>query len=429
MAELTEAQETKVQAKETPEKVERSIAVLGHRRAMPMEVAWKKVKITPAELVRELQAMDLNSTRLESSDVERLLGKMPDEHESKAIKAHAKEFNKLRQIEQLVFPLTDVSDSERRLRIIIIAKTHEARYNALVEYFESAQMAASEVRHCERLHSVLRTALQMLNFINHGTREGAQSFPVSSFATLANFKLKKRSALHFLCSSMSDDLMPCLESDLKHVFLAARGSTQAQKEEIDALRSLYADVRQHVKEETDESAKGSVVELQGKLDLAQARLQQSEVAAKAGVGDAQRFLGERVDGQMPNEEFFSHIVQIVNQLKKGIREVLAQREKESKLDSASTASAASTPRSSRAGSLGLGPSFSFAPAQIFSGSKSPTGPTSPSDAAVRKLLEVAGTNLERLPAAQHWDKTISWVADGVGVQGAIQALNEATSIY
>jgi len=384
--------------------VERGITVLEHRRAMTMEVAWKKVAITPSSLSGILKTLEFNHPQLRTSDVERLLGKMPTPQEAKAIIVYAGALEELRRLEHHVFPLCLVPDAERRLSLVHCARTHMARFRSLMLDCECAERAASEVRACEALHRVLGTALKIANLINHGSSDGAQSFPVSSFSAFVSFKVGSVSSLFFLCSKLcGDGFLEALEADLTYVFRAARGSTSGHQEETAQLAAQREEARAHIATERDPRAKEHAEALLFKLNSEQVQLARASEAAKRAVLQAQLFLCERADSPIPSEDFFGHIVQLVQHLRRvtDSPEFIAYQEEQRSLASADVEAEFRR----RAGDADV------EDIDALSGSAS--------DA----LSTTDSLGLPRRESRLSHVKNVSWFADGFNVHGAVHALN------
>mmetsp|Transcript_35545 Transcript_35545/g.102392 ORF Transcript_35545/g.102392 Transcript_35545/m.102392 type:complete len:1130 (-) Transcript_35545:428-3817(-) len=369
--------------------VERGIVVLAYRRAMTMEVAWAKVNISPSSLSGILKTLEFNHPDLATNDVERLVGKMPTPQEAKAIMIHATASDELRRLEEHISPLCQVPDVERRLSLVHCARTHVARFRSLKQDCECIERAASEVRHCEALHRVLGTALKIANLINHGSSEGAQSFPVSSFSAFANFKVGSVSSLFFLCSKLcTDGFLEALEADLEHVFRAARGSTSAHQEETTQLVAQRDEAKLHIATERDLRAKEHAEALLFKLNTELVQLSRADDVAKAAVRQAQLFLCERADSPIPCEEFFSHVVQLVQHLRRvtSSPEFALHQEEQRKVMAAE----------------------GHGDADLLSKSSSKSSPVS------------EGSRQENCKSQQ---KNISWFADGFSVPRAVDMLN------
>jgi len=306
---------------------------------------------------------------------------------------------------------------------------------------------------CVKLHEVLRIALDLGNLINHGSLDGAQCFPISQFSTFAAFKVGKRSTLHYICSSLASagDFLAELEGSLSQVFEASRGSSAGQQEEQQALQALAEDLSRHIAAEHDAVAKARAQKLREEVESWQARVKQEESAATVAVRETQRFLGEREHAVISSEEFFGHVVDLVRRLQTAAREVAKQRaadaarqERPSDLFSmASSAPPDGTPRSAETSTalLSATPALSPAPSpeplrrgaaeQGCLGTPTPSPSPAPSPGAEEDLFGPDGQQvcLRRRKEVKYVPpspRVVSWLADGRGVQGAIQALNTYT---
>lgn len=323
-------------AEQRPPPVERSlslkresgVSVLDFRRAMGLEIALSKVSASPEALRACLLALDFACEEVGVEDVERLLGKLPSAEEAQLLMKHEDAPDKLRELERRILPLCVVADGERRLRLLHIGMSHATAYAHLVTSFECMHQAASEVLASARLHSVLRCSLQIANYINHGSLEGAKTFSVASFPAFASFRLGSSTALHYLCLTLCNaEFVRLLKEDLAAVFRAARESSEAQQEEMRTFSTFATDAEDHLETEVNEETRGRVSDLLRVLGSEQTSLQQAETRAKQRVEEAQRFLGERAAVLSKSETFFSHVADIVRHLEEALADLAQSPQK------------------------------------------------------------------------------------------------------
>jgi len=311
-----------LQLKASPSKKERCISILDFRRALSIEVALRKAPVTSEELGNRLQTLDIGHEDIQPDDLERLLGKMPTTEEAKLLLAQADAPERLRDLERQVLPLCRVADAERRLALLHLGLSHTTQSAQLAERFACTHRAASAVLASTKLHNVLRHCLQIANYINHGSDQGAKTFSVASFSAFATFKLGNSSALHYLCLTVCNTtFLAGLRAELERVFEAARESTEVQHEELQAFCAHIADAEAHLATEPDELARRRMTDLLKALTMEQAALIKAQEEARAHVEKAQRFLGERSAVLAKSEVFFSHIVCLVEHLQAALAEV------------------------------------------------------------------------------------------------------------
>jgi len=316
------------------------VSVLDFRRAMGLEIALSRVSASPEAIRSCLRALDFSGKVVGAEDVGLLLGKLPCAEEAQLLLKHAGAPDKLRELERRALPLCQVPDAERRLRLLHIGMSHAAAYSNLLQSFECMHQAASEVLASVRLHNVLRCSLQIANYINHGSLEGAKTFSVGSFSAFASFKLGSSSALHYLCLTLcTADFVRGLKADLEAVFKAARESCEAQQEELRAFSTFATDAEGHLETEADEDARARVSDLLRVLAMELTSLQQAEKRAKLRVEEAQRFLGERAAVLSKGEVFFSHVVDLVRHLEDAQADVAQNPQKWQDLPLAAAATA------------------------------------------------------------------------------------------
>lgn len=298
------------------------ISTLDFRRALGIEIALSKARISTQELSACLQTLDLNHSRIHLDDIERLLGKMPTAEESELLLLHAGAPETLRHLEQQLLPLCYVADAERRLGLLHIGLSHATQCAQLMKCFECISCAAAEVLASARLHNILRYCLQIANYINHGRVDGAKTFSVASFSAFAAFRLGNSSALHYLCLTMCDAaFMRGLKADLEHVFQAARESTDTHNEEMQAFCAYSTEAEAHIATEPDRLARARAAELFEALTSEQEALLQAQQIVRLRAEEAQRFLGERATVLAKSEAFFAHIVGVVRHLELALAEV------------------------------------------------------------------------------------------------------------
>jgi len=311
-----------LQLKPSPRKKERCISILDFRRALSVEVALRRAPVTAEELSNRLQTLDFCHEDIQPDDLERLLGKMPTTEEAKLLLAHADAPERLRDLERQVLPLCRVADAERRLALLHLGLSHTVQSAQLAERFACTHRAASAVLASNKLHNVLRHCLQIANYINHGSDQGAKTFSVASFSAFASFKLGNSTALHYLCLTVCDTtFLTGLKAELEHVFEAARESTEVQHEELQAFCAHITDAEAHLATEPDDLARSRMTDLLKALTVEQAALLRAQEEAKAHVEEAQRFLGERSAVLAKSEVFFSYIVSLVRHLQAALAEV------------------------------------------------------------------------------------------------------------
>jgi len=303
----------------------KTVSVLGQQRTLSMELGLSTMSVPTSQLAIALQALDIHRSGVSLDDVERALGKMPTAAEAEQLLEHAQNNPTLTKFEQVVLPLCHVPNAERRLQIMHCALVHTAQHRTLIGQLRCVREAAAEALACERLHTVLCTALSIANAVNHGNTEGAKSFPISSFPEFAKYKLEGRSILHFLCQLLQKndtEFFQKLNRELSHVIEAAQFNTKELQASLKNFHDMAAEVREHLKSEDSATAEAHCTELLGLLTREGKELETAEAIANAELQKAQVFLGERTT--LPCETFFSHIAKVGSCLEKMCNEAPQQ---------------------------------------------------------------------------------------------------------
>merc|ERR1712232_551538 len=147
------------------------------------------------------------------------------------------------------------------------------------------------------------------------------AFSVKSLAAFTSFKVGNASVLQYLCRALCDvEFAQGLESELVHVFQAARENTTSLKQEITSVNHAATFVESQLVTISAAVTAGadiqSTVKLRASSLLASLRQEHSTLErtlelAVTSVEDAQRYLGEPSSPLLLSEELFSHLASFI----------------------------------------------------------------------------------------------------------------------
>ena len=193
--------------------------VLSDHRARNIAIVLKRMPTSTTELVSVLSTLRWEDSRISSDDLEQILDAVPTHEEAKRLREHSspEACQKLRDVEQMVMPLTLLSRASARVRVLCIARNVRLQFKSNMRTLARIRAACWAIQKSGMLRNVMLLALQLGNFINHGdSNKGAKAIAISSLLALRDFKCGEGiSTLHFLCAS----LMRSGQSDAAQVLL------------------------------------------------------------------------------------------------------------------------------------------------------------------------------------------------------------------
>ncbi|CAJ1451423.1 unnamed protein product [Effrenium voratum] len=179
--------------------------VLSDHRARNMAIVLKRMPTSTGDLVAVLRALRWEEDRISSDDLEQILEAIPTQEEAKKLREHSEPeaCQKLRDVEQMVMPLTQLTRASARVRVLCIARNARPQFKATMRSLARIRAACSAIQRSGMLRNVMVLALQLGNFINTGdSKKGAKAIAISSLLALRDFKCDGISSLHFLCFSL-----------------------------------------------------------------------------------------------------------------------------------------------------------------------------------------------------------------------------------
>merc|ERR1719277_1682471 len=157
---------------------------------------------------------------------------MPTTQEVEQLNRHVspEKQERLRDVEQLVLPLTELRRGRERVALICCARSALSQFNAALEPLLTLRRACDAIHSSQTLREVMLSALEIGNYINHGDRsKGAKAITIGSLVQLREFKLGRTSSLHFLCAQLASeascdrgDAAGVLQRELQPVLEASR---------------------------------------------------------------------------------------------------------------------------------------------------------------------------------------------------------------
>ena len=153
--------------------------------------------------LKQLDEENLSSDRLQA-----LLKLMPTSDEIDVCTSFDGDTSSLGTAEKFVLAIHEVPFAMMRIQALLAKSAFSDRSAEVQSSIDAIKTAIGEVRDSKRLVKILRTALEIGNFMNGGTsRGGAYGFHLSSLAKLATTKSSdnKSTLLHFLVSQIPSD--------------------------------------------------------------------------------------------------------------------------------------------------------------------------------------------------------------------------------
>jgi len=291
------------------------MAVLDTNRAQAIGIAISKIRMPIMDLCRLVTSIDVSDSRLSLDEIELLAAAMPSTEEKIKLQGHEHRVETLRDVEQKMMPLCNLSPG--RLRLTKLSLTHEDVYKSITRRCQSLEEAAEEVRTSVPFRRFLGMALQVGNFINTGEaashKGSVRGFAVESLAVLASCKKGPVSAMHFLCltiRSTDAEFGDKLLESLLHVQIASRERVHALKGAVVDFGKEVEFVNSHLEAcGAEDDVRDALKCLWDATDSERRDLDHLLASALQRVTAAQAYFNVvgNAKAQPPAEEFFQNI--------------------------------------------------------------------------------------------------------------------------
>eukprot|EP00913_Durusdinium_trenchii_P002615 g2421.t1 len=234
--------------------------VLSDHRARNIAIVLKRMPTSTTELVRVLSSLQWEDDRISSDDLEQILEAIPTQDEAKKLREHSspEACQKLRDVEQMVMPLTLLNRASARVRVLCIARNVRLQFKSTMRSLARIRAACLAIQKSGMLRNVMLLALQLGNFINHGdSTKGAKAIAIGSLLALRDFKCGEGiSTLHFLCASLmrsgQPDAAQVLQRELQPAERIAKMQVQGLSAGMKAferdLDSIKSECRNYLEE-------------------------------------------------------------------------------------------------------------------------------------------------------------------------------------
>jgi len=213
------------------------VKVLDPKRAQNIAIVLRRLPMPTEELAKVLRGLRWENEGLLTEQIEQIQDVLPTPEEAEALSKHLSpdDAAKLRDIERMVLPLSQLKRGKSRLKLINCARSAETQLEAITRPFAHFREACDAIQGSEMLREVLLIALDVGNYINHGNLQhsrAARAISIGSLLQFRDFKTGRTSSLHFFCAQLysadaSRDAAAVLESELRPVIFAARQQLQS----------------------------------------------------------------------------------------------------------------------------------------------------------------------------------------------------------
>lgn len=268
--------------------------VLSDHRARNIAIVLKRMPTSTTDLVHVLSSLRWEDDRISSDDLEQILEAIPTHDEAKKLREHSapEDCQKLRDVEQMVMPLTLLSRSSARVRVLCIARNARLHFKSTMRSLARIRAACLAIQGSGMLRNVMLLALELGNFVNHGdSKKGAKAIAISSLLALRDFKFSEGiSMLHFLCASvMRSDANANAAQILQKELLPAERIAKMQVQGLSAAMKSFTRDLDTIKSECQnylaeyEGADTAPAESDGEEDAKEFGQELAEVQAAAAA--------------------------------------------------------------------------------------------------------------------------------------------------
>eukprot|EP00435_Cladocopium_sp_Y103_P052839 s582_g16.t1 len=268
--------------------------VLSDHRARNIAIVLKRMPTSTTDLVHVLSSLRWEDDRISSDDLEQILEAIPTHDEAKKLREHSapEDCQKLRDVEQMVMPLTLLSRASARVRVLCIARNARLHFKSTMRSLARIRAACLAIQRSGMLRNVMLLALELGNFVNHGdSKKGAKAIAISSLLALRDFKFSEGiSMLHFLCASvMRSDANANAAQILQKELLPAERIAKMQVQGLSAAMKSFTRDLDTIKSECQnylaeyEGADTAAAESDGEEDAKEFGQELAEVQAAAAA--------------------------------------------------------------------------------------------------------------------------------------------------
>jgi len=224
------------------------LKILSDNRARNVAIILRRLPLSTVDLAQTLNDLEWENEILRTDQLEQILDAIPTKEEADQLRPHASEDArvKLRDVEQMVIPLTQLRRGTARVRLICCARNAAGQVAAASGPLAVLRAACDAIHSSEMLRLVMLSALEIGNYINHGdSSTGAKAITIGSLLQLRDFKMGRMSSLHFLCAQlrlagMCEDASEALQRELRPVMEASKFQIQGLSQ---AVRAFDTDVQ------------------------------------------------------------------------------------------------------------------------------------------------------------------------------------------
>ncbi|KAI5054887.1 hypothetical protein GOP47_0030032 [Adiantum capillus-veneris] len=303
------------------------IHLVDMRRANNCEIMLTKVKMPLPNMMNAVLALD--STVLDSDQVENLIKFCPTKEEMDTLRAFDGDKEALGKCEQFFLELMRVPRAEAKLRVFSFKIQFSTQVQELRASLEVINSASSEVKGSSKLRRIMQTILSLGNALNQGTARGsAVGFKLDSLLKLSDTRARnnKMTLMHYLCKVISEKLpeLVDVDKDLMHLEAATKIQLKSLAEEMQAVSKGLEKVEQELTASENDGAvsEGFRQVLKVFLNTAEADVK-SLASLYAEVGrnadSLAQYFGED-PARCPFEQVTSILLNFVTTFKKALEE-------------------------------------------------------------------------------------------------------------
>ncbi|MCO5605782.1 hypothetical protein L7F22_059966 [Adiantum nelumboides] len=225
------------------------IHLVDMRRANNCEIMLTKVKMPLPNMMNAVLALD--STVLDSDQVENLIKFCPTKEEMDTLRAFDGDKEALGKCEQFFLELMRVPRAEAKLRVFSFKIQFSTQVQELRASLEVINSASSQVKGSMKLRRIMQTILSLGNALNQGTARGsAVGFKLDSLLKLTDTRARnnKMTLMHYLCKVISEKLPELLDfdKDIVHLEAATKIQLKSLAEEMQAVSKGLEKVEQEL---------------------------------------------------------------------------------------------------------------------------------------------------------------------------------------
>ena len=316
----------------------RFVSLLDPRRQQAIEIGLSRFGMSNADIVQALLQVD--TARLSTDLMKRLLQFMPTPDEAKALRAFRGDAQQLGVAERFHLSLLAVPALSERVEACVHMLTLEERCGWLDSQLQVVEAAMRGIKDSRHLQEVLTTVLAFGNYMNGSAAKQVSSFRLSALTRLGSTKSadNKTSLLHYLVLHLTRSRPDArlFLADLAPTKEAHRIETAFLTAELAALRAALAQMREALRAVQAAGGAAAAEEAAGSdrfvsvmapfLELAAARVGRVDERLKAALHRGEklgRYFGET---DIKWEELFSLFLQFRTQYEQAEADIDRERE-------------------------------------------------------------------------------------------------------